>query len=62
MRHSLRRPSVIISLMLLAACAVFWHRGNRHAEFLRIDRCPECGTAIPHQEGNSPKIETIVAS
>jgi hypothetical protein len=37
MRHSLRKPSAIISLVLLVACAVFWHRGNRHAEFLRID-------------------------
>ena len=32
MRHPFRKPSVIISLILLAACVVFWHRGNRQRE------------------------------
>jgi hypothetical protein len=32
MRHPFRKPSVILSLILLAACVVFWHRGNRQRE------------------------------
>lgn len=34
MRHPLRKPTVIASLILLAMCVVFWHRGNRRAEFI----------------------------
>ena len=32
MRHPFRRPLTIISLILLAACVVFWHRGNRQRQ------------------------------
>ncbi|CAN5650263.1 hypothetical protein BH09PLA1_BH09PLA1_13540 [soil metagenome] len=38
MHHPFRKPSVIISLILLAACVVFWHRGNRQRESISYSR------------------------